>query len=172
VILLRPKITTGRTTAADFVEITARQARIKARAELEEMGREWVREVVAIVSAELPRRDGARHKTNTTHLENSFDWRIEEGPDNGFPMRLALTIKPGVSKAKIAALEFGVQREYVIPGAGRTVPLRWGDAAGDLSKEAAFSGQVTWKPTGRINQGYRFMRRARERVVRRRRNNR
>lgn len=175
-ILLRPSFTTGRTSRADFIDVTARQARIQARRALEEMGRDWEKEVVELVNAEAPRRDGARHKTNTTHLENSFTWRVEEGGDNGFPMRLVLTVKPGVSKAKIGALEFGVQREYVIPAAGKTIPLRWGDAPGDLAKEAAFSGQVTWKATGPnakgklASGGYRFMRRARRRVLDRRRN--
>ena len=168
-IRLRPVLTTGRATRADFADLTARRARAESRRQLEEMGREWEKEVVGMAAVEARPRSGRRHKSNTTHLENSFTWRVEEGPDNGFPMRLVLTIKPGVSKAKIAALEYGVQREYVIPGAGQTIPLRWGDAPGDLSKEAAFSGQVTWKPTGRIREGYGFMRRARERVVARRR---
>lgn len=155
----------------DFVEATTRIARQSARLELERLGEAWVEEVTSIVQRELPRRDGPRHKRNTTHLENSFQYRIVEGPNDGFPMRLELTTKPGVSAKKIAALEFGNPNTYDIPKGRKTIPLRWGDAPGDLGKDAAWTGQVTWKPDGpnshgKIAGGYGFMRRARDRVLR------
>jgi len=167
VIQIRPSFTTGQINRADILAKVGRQARFKARTELVTLGLDWEREIRALVSAEAPRRSGERHKANTTHLENSFAWKIEEGPDNGFPMRLILTIKPGVSAKKIAALEYGVKREYVIEAKDAQY-LRWGTAPGDLTKP--FQKSVVWKPTGQINQGYSFMRRARDRVIRRRRN--
>ena len=168
-IRVKPTFTTGRINRSDIAVVSKRQARYLARLELVKMGVAWEREVRGLVAAEAPRRSGNRHKENTTHLENSFDWRIEEGPDNGFPMRLVLTIKPGVSAKKIGALEYGVDREYTIEARDAEY-LRWGTAPGDLTKP--FQKSVTWKPTGQINQGYAFMRRARDRVVARRRNSR
>lgn len=152
----------------DFVEATTRIARQSARLELERLGEAWVEEVTSIVQRELPRRDGSRHKRNTTHLENSFQYRIVEGPNDGFPMRLELTTKPGVNAKKIAALEYGVPGTHQIK-ARRTQYLRWGDAPGDLHRP--FTKEVTWKPDGpnshgKIAGGYGFMRRARDRVLR------
>lgn len=164
--MIRVAVNLSPRTRQQFVDVAARTARNRARRELEEIGQEWVDEVTKIVQKELPRRDGVRHKRNTTHLDQSFQYRIIEGPQNGFPMRLELTTKPGVNAKKIAALEYGVQGEHVIE-AKRTQFLRWGDAPGDLHQP--FQKAVTWKPTGRINQGYGFMRRARDRVLARRR---
>ncbi len=166
--MIRPRITVRTSTTHQFVDAAKRESRAAVRRELEAIGREWEEEVVKIVQAELPRRDGVRHKTNTTHLEESFQYRIQEGGRDGFP-RLELTTKPGVSGAKIGALNSGVPGEHEIPRSGKTIPLRWGEAPGDLSRGAAFSGQVTWKPTGKIQQGWQFMERARDRVLARRR---
>lgn len=164
--MIRVAVNVKPRTRQQFIDYSTRVARQSARQELEAIGREWVEEVTKIVQAELPRRDGDRHKRNTTHLDQSFQYRIIEGPNDGFPMRLELTTKPGVNAKKIAALEYGVEGEHVIE-AKRTTYLRWGDAPGDLHRP--FQQQVTWKPTGRIAQGYGFMRRARDRVMARRR---
>lgn len=154
-----------------FVEMTKTQARRFARAELEVIGREWEAEVVEIVQEELPRRDGERHKANTTHLENSFTHLVREGGDNGFPMTLDLTIKPGVNAKKVAALNFGIDHEYEITAVNAEY-LRWGDAPGDITKP--FQKSVTWSPDGPnskgiIANGYHFMERARDAVLARRR---
>ncbi len=166
--MIRPRVTISQGTVDKIIAQTRTQARPKARAELEAFGTEWEVKVREIVQAELPRRDGVRHKTNTTHLENSFQARVVEGPNGGFPMRLELTTKPGVNAKKIAALNFGVPDEHDIPTVPKTDGyLRWGDAAGDL--RARGQTQVRWKPTGRIKDGYHFMERARDSVLARRR---
>lgn len=164
---IRPVIRLDQRTRNQFAQMTKASARKFARAELEAMGREWDREVVEIVQSELPRRDGARHKTDTTHLENSFTHSISEGGDGGFPMVLDLTIKPGVSARKVAALEFGVDHEYPIT-AVNAKSLRWGDAPGDIATPGLKS--VTWSPFGRNGKGilpggYHFMQRARDAVL-------
>lgn len=164
--MIRPVIRLQPRQAEQFADAIRSQARQAARAELDEIGTAWVDEVVKIVSDELPRRGPPRHRENTTHLDESFQHRIVEGPNDGFPMRLELTTKPGVRAAKVGALEFGIDREYEIT-ARNTKALRWGDAPGDL--RAPNQKSVTWKPTGRIKQGYRFMERARDRVLTRRR---
>lgn len=171
--MIRVAVNVKPRTRQQFIDYSTRVARQSARQELEAIGREWVEEVTKIVQAELPRRDGDRHKRNTTHLDQSFQYRIIEGPNDGFPMRLELTTKPGVNAKKIAALEFG-NPDHDIPKGRKTIPLRWGDAPGDLSKEAAFMGQVRWTSTGpnskgKAGRGYGFMRRARDRVMARRR---
>lgn len=167
---IRPVIRADARFIDQFVGATRTQARRLARAELEVIGREWEDEVRAIVSEELPRRDGDRHKANTTHLENSFTHSISEGGDSGFPMLLDLTTKPGVSAKKVAALEYGVPGEHEISTTKRS--LRWGDVPGDLATPGLKS--VTWKPDGPnskgiIAGGYHFMERARDAVLARRR---
>lgn len=168
--MIRPRVTISQGTVAKIVAQTRTQAAPAARAELSALGREWEREVREIVQSELPRRDGVRHKTNTTHLEESFQYRIVEGPNKGFPMRLELTTKPGVNAKKIAALNFGIKGTHPIT-AKRTKYLRWGDQPGDL--EGVFKS-VTWRGDGpnshgKIQGGYHFMERARDAVLARRR---
>lgn len=163
--MIRPVVRYDSRTREQFRGLTRDAARRTARAELEALGQRWEEEVVQLVRAEAPRRDGERHKTNTTHLENSFTHRVSEGGDQGFPMTLDLTIKPGVSARKIAALEFGVDREYEIV-ARNTKRLRWGEHPGDLGSPFK---KVVWKPTGQIRQGFGFMRRARDTILARRR---
>lgn len=164
--MIRVSVRATERSRDQYRQLSRQAARATARAELEAIGRDWEEEVRSLVTKEAPRRDGPSHKANTTHLENSFTSRVTEGPNNGFPMRLELTTKPGVSAKKIAALEFGVDREYPIE-AKRAKHLRWGDKPGDLHKP--FQKKVTWKPTGRIREGYAFMQRARDTVLARRR---
>ncbi len=169
--MIRPRVTISQGTVDKIIAQTRTQARPKARAELEAFGTEWEVKVREIVQAELPRRDGVRHKTNTTHLENSFQARVVEGPNGGFPMRLELTTKPGVNAKKIAALEFGIKGTHPIT-AKRTKYLRWGDVPGDL--EGSGFKTVTWRSDGpnahgKIQGGYHFMERARDAVLARRR---
>lgn len=163
--MIKPVVRLTERQRAQFVGATKSQARRLARAELTTMGREWESEVREIVQEELPRREGYRHKANTTHLENSFAHKVTEGGDGGFPMLLDLTTKPGVSAKKVAALNNGVDHEYEISVRedGEAEYLRWGEAPGDLTKP--FQKSVIWKPTGRIAQGYHFMERARDRVL-------
>lgn len=168
--MIRPRIQVSPRTRDQFVNAARGQARRAARRELGQIGEAWVDEVTKIVQAELPRRDGVRHKRNTTHLEESFQYRVVEGPDRGFPMRLELTTKPGVNAKKIAALEYGIKKQYPIE-AKRAKSLRWGDVPGDLTKPMK---RVTWRSDGpnshgQIARGYGFMRRARRRVLARRR---
>lgn len=164
---IRPVVRLTERSREQFVGATRAGARRLAHAELETMGKAWEAEAGEIIQAELPRRDGARHKANTTHLENSLTHRVVEGGDQGFPMLLDLTIKPGVSAAKVAALNFGIDHEYEIT-AKNAKALRWGDAPGDLTQAGLKS--VTWSPTGPnskgiIANGYHFMERARDRVL-------
>ena len=163
---IRPVIVFDSRTRDQFVGATKAAARRLARAELQTAGRRWEEQVVELVQTELPSRSGPRHKENTTHLENSFTHRVVEGGDGGFPMVLHLTIKPGVSAAKVAALEFGIDHEYEITANNAKV-LRWGDHPQDLHEPRK---SVTWSPFGPTGKGilpngYRFMRNARDTVL-------
>lgn len=71
------------------------------------MGQEMVDEVEEIVRLKLPSSENS--KPYETSLVNSFTYKVERGPGRGgYPWRVSLTIKPGVSKGKIAALNWGV----------------------------------------------------------------
>ncbi len=164
--MIRPRVTISSATLVKVIAQSRTQARPAARREAEAFGREWEVQVREIVRAELPRRDGRRHKENTTHLENSFQTRVVEGPNGGFPMRLELTTKPGVNAKKVAALEFGNNKTYPIT-AKKTKYLRWGGVPGDL--ETPFLETVVWRNDGpnshgRLKGGYHFMERARDQV--------
>lgn len=168
--MIRPRVTITQTSidamAARLYGNAAHEARIMAEAD----GAAMLAIANDIIDAELPRRDGDRHKTNTTHLDSALTYVVEQPRANAFPITVALTIKPGVSAAKVAALEFGVQGEHQITAGTRTPGakhLRWGTAPGDLRKP--YQKTVTWKPTGRIAEGYHFMQRARDMVAARRR---
>jgi hypothetical protein len=170
-VTIRPVIRADERFREQFIGATKTQARRLARRELEVIGEEWEAEVRNIVAEELPRRDGVRHKPNTTHLENSFTHQVIEGGDSGFPMLLDLTTKPGVSAKKVAALNHGIDHEYEITATNAEF-LRWGDAPGDITKP--FQKTVTWRPDGPnskgiIAGGYHFMERARDAVLARRR---
>lgn len=163
---IKPTIHMTQRTVDQFVGLTRTSARRFARAELETMGRDWEGEVQRIAQEELPRRDGVRHKENTTHLENSFTHRIDEGGDGGFPMALDLTTKPGVNAKKVAALNFGNPDHEIT--AVNTTYLRWGDAPPDIT--APFQKSVMWTASGpngkgKAGVGYHFMERARDIVL-------
>lgn len=120
---IRPSIQLDTRFRNQFVGATKAAAHRFALAELAVLGKEWLTEVVDIVSDELPRREGDRHKANTTHLEDSFTYHIIQGGDGGFPMTLELTIKPGVNAKKVAALEFGADHDYEISPSGVTAGI-------------------------------------------------
>jgi hypothetical protein len=171
--VIRPTITFTSRSREQLVQAVRGQARPVVRRDLEEMGEEWEREIQKIINRDvLRRRDGVRHKANTTHLENSFTHRIEEGPNDGFPMRLVLTTKPGVNSKKIGALEHGNPPHFIPKQPKSDGFLRWGTAPGDIRTPKL--RQVYWKPNpdgGRYNSatGYKIMQRARDRVLARRR---
>lgn len=168
--MIRPVVSISQTSidsmAARIVENAAHEARIMAEAD----GAAMLAIANDIIQTELPRRDDDRHKANTTHLENALTYRVDQPRPGAFPITVSLTTKPGVSAAKVAALEYGVQGEHEITAGTRTPGakyLRWGDAPGDLRKP--FQRTVTWRPTGQIKGGYHFMERARDAIAARRR---
>lgn len=153
--------------ATRIYQDAAREARIMAEAD----GAAMLAIANEIIQSELPRRDGERHKTNTTHLENALTYFVDQPRHNAFPITTGLTTKPGVEAAKVAALEHGVQAEHQITAGTKTPAakaLRWGTHPKDLSRYPVRKS-VTWKPTGKIAQGYHFMERARDMVAARRR---
>lgn len=162
--MIRPRVTVTRRATVGTLGALRTQSIDDVRDVLRRIGEEWEEEVRTLVQAETQRREGRRHKTNTTHLDVSFQYRIVERAGD-YPL-LELTTKPGVSGAKVGSLEFGAKGERVIT-AKNTKYLRWGRAPGDLRNSKQRS--VVWKPTGRSAKGYRFMRRARDRVLARRR---
>lgn len=163
--MIRPVVRVNPRQRDEFVDEFQRRARPAARRELQEIGDEWVEEVQKIVREEFPRRDGDRHKRNTTHLDQSFQARISEGPDRGFPMRLELTTKPGVSAAKIATLNYGGSPHKIRAVNAKT--LSWGEGPGEITTPGQRS--VQWKPGPKLSRASRFMERARDRVLARRR---
>lgn len=160
--MIRPVVRLRPRSVEDASTAVRAQARRQVRAELDQIGEAWVAKVTEIVQAEYPRRDDARHRPNTTHLDVSFQHRVIEGPDGGFPMRVELTTKPGVSAAKVGALNYGVDREYTI-AARNAKSLRWGEAPGDIRTPGQKS--VTWKPGPKARAGGRFLERARDSVL-------
>lgn len=166
--MIRPTVNVNGRDRARFVAVTREVAAQKSRRELETLGERWETNVSRIVRTELPRRDGDRHKKNTTHLENAFTYQVE---GNEFPMRLVLTTKPGVEAAKVAALNNGVKGTHTIR-AKKTNYLRWGNHPQDLTNGRL--REVTWSPdgptagqggTGRIKDGWHFMERALEQTL-------
>lgn len=170
--MIKPSLTLTQTSvdaiAARMEANAAHEARIMAEAD----GRAMVA-LCEEYAAELEPRTGNRHKANTTHLANSFTYRVHQPRPGNFPITVELTIKPGVNAKKIAALEYGVKGEHTIT-AGTKNPdakyLRWGNAPGDLT--TPFKRSVTWRPTGKIATGYHFMERARDAIAARRRRSR
>lgn len=139
-------------------------------AEMHQMGREMVDEVVAIVRSELPT---TRHKLNQTHLENSFTYRVEH---SGGEWTVALTIKPGVSSGKVGALNWGVSTTgstYIIRprNVPRALKFRDGVDPSMLKTKGAYAGWAlrdhVMHPVSGPSQGAYFMERAQEEVLRR-----
>lgn len=138
------------------------QAWVRARRMAAEDAAAMVAEVNAIVRTEYPRREGRSHKANTTHLHESFTFKVVDGPRG--PQAI-LTIKPGVSAAKIAALEFGSRPHDIDPRNGDT--LAWRAPSGAFVRTPRVGAPYTAQHPG--NPPGRFMERARRRVVDRRR---
>lgn len=164
--MIRVRVTTRPVDRDAFAAVVARRQRQVARAELDALGRDWVDEVERIVAAEYEWRLGDRHKPGA-HLENSFTHQVDEGPRGGFPMRVALTTKPGVDNAKVAALNYGTTTNYEIrPRSGKV--LSWGDEPGTIESDKTAVPVVRRTPANSAKAG-RFVERARDRVMARRR---
>lgn len=166
--MIRPVIRISQRTRDQFADATERQARAAARRELNEIGRAWVDEVSTIVADEYEFRLGDRHKENTTHLTNSFTYRVDEASGGGFPMRLRLTTKPGVSAKKVAALNYGAKKNYTIRPRSPKKKLAWGEVSGEYTTVVSLPTVVQRTPANSAKAG-RFMQRARDRVLARRR---
>ena len=80
-------------------------------------------------------------------------------------MRLRLTTKPGVDAKKVAALNYGAKKNYTIPLRQGGKKLAWGDAPGEITTVVSV---VHRTPANSAKAG-RFMERARDRVLARRR---
>lgn len=164
--MLKPRIQIDTRSRADFANTVRRSQRPAAQRELNALGREWADVANQLAVQDTEAREGRRHKGESASIsQGPFQHELKLGGDDGFPMMLSLTLKPGVSKKKMAALIFGVDHEYEIR-VRRAKYLRWGSAPGDLHKP--FQKSVIWKPTGRIRQGYGWMLRARSVVMARR----
>lgn len=151
-----------------FAELTERQARRIAREQLHAIGRDMVEAVTGIVSSEYERREGERHKEEDLHLDESFEYRVFEGPNRGFPMRVELTTKPEANVKKIAALRYGTKKRYVIKPRKKQT-LAWGDTGGsaiEAGDDATFTKEVVRFPSNSA-QPNNFMQRARAAAMRR-----
>lgn len=165
--MIRPVVRTRGRDVAEFEQQTLRAQALAAEREAEQMGRQMVEEVVSIVQRRYERRPVDRRKVNTTHLDESFTFRVLRGnKPGGFPFRVELTIKPGVNAKKVAALNNGSPPHEIRPRPPRT-KLAWKNVSGGTT----IVPQVG-PPTTRIhpgNAGGRFMEQARDTVVRRQR---
>jgi hypothetical protein len=163
---LRPKVTVQVANQARVIEAIGTQLRPKLRREADVMGREMVEECIKIVQETTERRPVERRKVNTTHLDQSFTYRVDT---SGGQIRSVLTIKSGVNKKKVAALMFGTKHPYKI--APRLKPrLTWLNKDGTRTRLK--NGQIVHRnpKAGTIEyDGINAMALARDRVVRRRR---
>lgn len=163
--MIRVRATVTPVQRRQFADLTERQARRIARRELNEMGVEMVAEVERIVGEDYERRSGDRHKEDSMPLHESFEYRVFETGQGGFPMRVELTTKPGADTKKIAALIYGAKKRYVIRPNPPKRALAWGDAPGEIT---TFRREVVRFPENSA-QPNPFIQRARNIVVRRRR---
>lgn len=164
--LLKPKVTTVVANQAKVIEAIGTKLRPKLRKEADQMGREMVEECIKIVHETTERRPVERRKVNTTHLDQSFTYRIDT---TGGEIRSVLTIKSGVNKKKIAALMFGTKHPYKIyPRKAKA--LAWTNPDGTRTvKKKGVPVYRNPKPGTIEYDGIDAMRLARNRVVRRRR---
>lgn len=177
---IRPVIRTNPRVADQIADAVTRRVLERAQQIAREDAAAMEVEVVKIVTDEYPMRSGDRHKANTTHLHNSFVGRVEQAPKGP---RAILTIKPGVSAAKVAALEFGSGEKG---GKGGKYPITPRNARVLFWNDPNFTptGNDRGRPMreGRSQPGFavpsvmhpgvaagRFMQRARRRVADRRR---
>lgn len=162
--LLRPKVTITAANQRQVLEAIGTSLRPKLRGLAAKMAKEMQEEVLKIVHEDTERRPTNRRKINTTHLDQSFTTRIDT---SGKEIRAVLTIKSGVNKKKIAALEYGTKHPYTI--APRNKPrLAWTNKDG--TRTILPIGQVVHrdpKPGTKEYDGIRMMKKARDRVVRR-----
>lgn len=158
--MIRVQARVSRLERHQFADLTERAARAKARAMLHEMGEEMVAEVERIVAAEYE-PDGT--KEDSWPLSESFEYAVFERAGGGFPMSVELRTNDNADHAKVAALNFGVKRRYVIKPRNAKA-LHWEDASGN----DVFRKEVVRFPGNSAPAG-RFMQRARDRVLARRR---
>lgn len=112
-------------------------------------------EATNLANQRAPRRDGDRHKPNTTHLENSFRGIVTR---TGRRLILALTTKPGVNAKKVAAIEYGTDKPYEIR-ARTTERMVW--EPGEGGRRTGAAKVVQRQPF----EGKHIMRDARDAVV-------
>ena len=152
---------------SQFADLTERQARKVARQRLEQLGADMVEAVNDIIDAEYEQRDGDRHKEDSHPLhDDSFEYRVFTAADGGFPMRVELRNTPWADVKKIAALNFGARKRYVIRPNPPKKKLHWEDVSPTGSTDNVFAAEVVRFPYNSAKEG-RFMQRARERAVRR-----
>lgn len=158
----------SRVERQQFVGLTEREARRIARRQLNLIGQDMVETVTEIVGRDYERREGERHKEGTLHLDESFEYRVFEGPNRGFPMRVELTTKPDADVEKVAALRYGTKKRYVIKPRNKK-KLAWGDTGGsalEAGDDATFTNEVVRFPSNSA-QPNNFMQRARDAAMRR-----
>lgn len=129
------------------------------------MGEEMVREVVRIVQSKYQRRPPDRRKRNTTHLDESFTFKVLRGnKPGGYPFRIELTTKPGVNAKKVAALNDGSPPHEILPRPPKQA-LKWSSPDGGTTIVRKVGPNTTRIHPG--NAPGRFMEQARDTVVRR-----
>lgn len=165
--LLRPSVGFERNLSKQIYGAALAATERKTRQAAIVDGEAMVREATRIFQGLYQRRSGPTHKPNTTHGEESFTSRVS---GSTFPFRVELTIKPGVDKRKIAALNFGIKKPYEIASRDGG-PLAWDNPTGYGRKVTLIKGGVVQrnpKPGTPEYEGGHFLEQARDEVVRRR----
>lgn len=111
---MKVKVSLKPQSEAQFIERLRGQSKAFARQQAVVLGESMVRECVEIVSTEFNPTDPGHRKAGP-HLSESFMYVIEEVPRG---VDVSLTIKPGVSAKKVAALEYGAKEPYEITPSG------------------------------------------------------
>lgn len=111
--MIRATVTRKPQSEAQFVERLRGQSKAFARQQAVVLGESMVRECVAIVSEEF--EPGGEDRKAGAHLVESFMYVIDDKPNGA---DVTLTIKPGVSAKKVAALEYGAKADYEIRPSG------------------------------------------------------
>jgi len=156
-------------------------AKPRVREDGERLGKFMVEEGTSIIKAEfITDRPPHRRRSTGVRLINALTYKITERGDE---VTVALTVKPGISHAKVATLNNGSKAHDITPRNARTLifPLpaggtRTGRQIGRLRKTAgnpfvnAYSSdrsgrakRVRHPGRSRTARGTRFMQRARDR---------
>jgi hypothetical protein len=99
---------------AAFIEAVKRQARPALRRKAVVLGESMVREAVKVIDDNL-QLGSPDHRKPGPHLRNSLTYKIKDEADG---VNVTLTIKPGVSAKKVAAINYGTEKPYVITPTG------------------------------------------------------